>query len=119
MDQVALVIGLDKSTMRSSQGIVIMPLDMHTIFGIVVGFVAFGFRADLLVREDLDSHLTKEHLVCIVELIVRFFRHSCEASEELNDAFDGFNQMQELFGMYKVRKAIVRKGCPKHDRDRK
>lgn len=80
MDQISLVIGLDKPTMRSSQRIVVMPLDMLMIVVIVVGFVAVGLRADLLVREDFYSHLTKEHLVCVVEVIMRLFRHSCEAS---------------------------------------
>ena len=84
------MIGLDKSTMRSSQRIVVMPLDMLMIIVIVVAVVAVGLRAHLLGREGINRHLTKEHFVSVVEVIERLFRHYCEASVELNDAFDGF-----------------------------
>lgn len=84
------MIGLDKSTMRSSQRIVVMPLNMLIFVVIVVVVVAVNLRADLLGREGLDGHLTEEHFVSVIEVTMRLFRHSGEASIELNDAFADF-----------------------------
>ena len=61
-----------------------MPLDVLMIIA------AVGLRAHLLGREDLDSHLTKEHFVSVVKVIMCLSRHSYEASVELSDAFVGF-----------------------------
>ena len=76
--------------MRSSQRIVVMLLDMLIINVIVVAVVAVGLRAHLLGREGINRHLTKEHFVSVVEIVMRLCRHYCEASVELNDALDGF-----------------------------
>ena len=67
-----------------------MPLDMLITIVIVVAVVAVGLRAHLLGRKSINRHLTKEHFVSVVEVIMRLCRHYCEASVELNDALDGF-----------------------------
>ena len=59
---------------------------MSIVFVIVI--VAVGLRGNLLGCEGLDLHLTKEHFVSVVEVIMRLLRHFCEADLELDDAFD-------------------------------
>lgn len=75
LDQISLAIGLDKSAMRSSQRIVLMLSDMLMSIVIVVTVVAVGLRGNFLGREGLDLHLTKEHFVSVVEVIMRLLRH--------------------------------------------
>ncbi len=53
---------------------------------IMVVVVAVGLRGNLLGREGLNLHLTKEHFVSVVEVIMRLLRHLCEARTKLNDA---------------------------------
>ena len=74
--------------MRSSQKVVIMLADVLMSIVVVVAVVAVGRRGNLLGREGLDLHLTKEHFVSVVEVIMRLLRHFCEASSKLNDAFE-------------------------------
>ena len=64
--------------------------DMLMSIVIVVTVVAVGLRSNFLGREGLDLHLTKEHFVSVVEVTMRLLRHFCEASVELDDAFDYF-----------------------------
>lgn len=90
LDQVSLAIGLDKSTMRSSQRIVLMLSDMLMSIVIVVAVVVVGLGVTSLGREGLDLHLTKEHFVGIVEVIMRLLGHFREASVVLDDAFGCF-----------------------------
>ena len=53
--------------------------DMLMSIVVVVAVVAVGLRGNSLRREGLDLHLTKEHLVSVVEVIVCLLSHFYEA----------------------------------------
>ena len=89
-DQVSFAISLDKSTMHSSQGIILLLSDMLMSVVIVIAVMVVGLRINSLWRESLDLHLTKEHFVGVIEVTMRLLRHFCEASVVLDDAFGCF-----------------------------
>ena len=67
-----------------------MLLGMLMSIVIVIAVMVVGLRINSLWREKLDLHLTKEHFVGVVEVILRLLRHFCEASVVLDDAFGCF-----------------------------